>query len=237
MGHVGGFAMNNDYDFELEAEEDVGKRPTGKKRLAVALVLLVIIALSFKVHWIAGYVLLITGLLFLIFYLPSPKWRRLGITFYLFFVITLLTGTGLQMFLAANKTVARLVEESQVVNFFIGGLAEQIILSMVIGLITGASVVGVPLLAVMLISSEYILALHEVSGIGRKDALRVLWSLIMGINYPWMIIEDGKVTRSKPTGIIPIIGGPVSPSSVLAMLWSFSGVARFPKSLVPGWSC
>ncbi|TEU17752.1 MAG: SPFH/Band 7/PHB domain protein [Anaerolineales bacterium] len=200
--------MNNDYDFEPEIEEDSGKRKAIKKRLVVALVLLGIVALSFKIHWIAGYVLLITGLLFLIFYLPSPKLRRLLITLYLVFVITVLTGTGLQMFLATNKTVGRLVEENKVVNFLIGGLTEQIILSTVLGLITGVSVVGVPLLAVTLVSSEYILALHEVHGIRRKDALRVLWSLIMGINYPWMIIEDGKATQSKPKGILSVIGGP-----------------------------
>jgi len=141
-------------------------------------------------------------------YLPAPQWRRLLLTFYLFFVITLLTGTGIQMFLATNKTVTRLVVENRVVNFLIGGLTEQIILSTVLGLITGVSVVSVPLLAVMLVSSEYILALHEVHGLRRKDALRVLWSLIMGINYPWMIIEDGKVTKSKPEGILPAIGGP-----------------------------
>jgi regulator of protease activity HflC (stomatin/prohibitin superfamily) len=208
MGRVGGFSMNNDYDFELEIEEDSERGKTGKRRLIVAVILLAIVALSFKIHWIVGYVLLITGLLFLVVYLPSPKWRRLLITFYLFFVITLLTGTMIQIFLATNKTVARLVEENGIANFLIGGLTEQFILSTVVGLITGASVVGVPLLAVMLASSEYILALHEVHGIRRKDALRMLWSLIMGINYPWMIIEDGKVTKSKPAGILPEIGGP-----------------------------
>ena len=200
--------MNNDYDFELEVEEDSERGKTGKRRLIVAVILLAIVALSFKIHWIVGYVLLITGLLFLVIYLPSPKWRRLLITFYLFFVITLLTGTVMQMFLATNKTVAGLVEENRIANFLIGGLTEQFILSTVVGLMTGASVVGVPLLAVMLASSEYILALHEVHGIRRKDALRMLWSLIMGINYPWMIIEDGKVTKSKPAGILPEIGGP-----------------------------
>jgi len=85
--------MNNDYDFELEVEEDSERGKTGKRRLIVAVILLAIVALSFKIHWIVGYVLLITGLLFLVIYLPSPKWRRLLITFYLFFVITLLTGT------------------------------------------------------------------------------------------------------------------------------------------------
>jgi len=195
-------------DFNPAAKEGDGERQTGEKRLVVVLALLFIMALSFKVHWIAGYVLLITGLLFLILYLPSPKWRRLLITLYLFFFITLLISTGLQMFLATNRTVARLVEENEIVNFFIGGLAEQIILSTLVGLITGALVVGVPLLAVMLVSSEYILALHEVHGIKRRDALRVLWSLIMGINYPWVIIEDGKVTQSKPEGVLSEIGGP-----------------------------
>jgi regulator of protease activity HflC (stomatin/prohibitin superfamily) len=198
--------MNEDVD--LKVEEDVRKKtPSGKRRIA-ALVLLVIIALSFKVHWIAGYVLLIIGSLFLILYLSGPKWRRLLITLYLFLVVTLLTSTGLQMFLADNKTVARLIEENKVVNFLIGGLTEQIILSTLVGLITGAFVVGVPLLAVMLASSEYILALHEAHGIGRRDALRMLWSLIMGLNYPWMIIEDGKVTYSKPAGVLPELGGP-----------------------------
>jgi regulator of protease activity HflC (stomatin/prohibitin superfamily) len=195
-------------DFNQAAKEGDGKRQASEKRLVVVLALLFIIALSFKVHWIVGYVLLITGLLFLILYLPSPKWRRLLITLYLFFFITLLTSTGLQMFLATNRTVARLVEENKIVNFLIGGLTEQIILSTLIGLVTGVLVVGMPLLAVMLVSSEYILALHEVHGIKRRDALRVLWSLIMGINYPWMIMEGGKVTQSKPEGVLSGIGGP-----------------------------
>ena len=82
--------MNNDFDFEPEMEEDSVERATGRKRLVVTLVLLVAIALSFKVHWIVGYVLLITGLLFLIFYLFPLKLRRLLITLYLFFVIALL---------------------------------------------------------------------------------------------------------------------------------------------------
>jgi hypothetical protein len=198
--------MNDDFD--LKAREGGRKRQTSKKRPVVALVVLVIIALSFEVHWIAGYVLLITGLLFLIFYVASLELRRLLIILYLVFVITLLTGTGLQMFLATNKTVARLVEENKVVSFLIGEPTEQIILSIVMGLITGVFIVGVSLLAVMLASSEYILALHEIHGIGRKDALRVVLSLIMGINYPWMIIEDGKETQSKPAGILSVMGGP-----------------------------
>ena len=227
--------MNDDSN--LKAEEGGGKRQRSRKRLAVTLILLAIIALSFKVHWIAGYVLLTTGLLFLIFYLPPPKLRRLLITQYLVFVIALLTGTGLQMFLATNETVARLIEANKTMNFLIGGPAEQMILSMVIGLITGISVVGMFLLPPMLISSEYILALHEVHGIRRKDALRVLLSLIMDFNYPWLIIEDGKETQSKPAGVLPEVGGQVSLSSVRAMLWFSNEPARFPKSLVPGWSC
>ena len=121
--------MNDDFD--LKAEEDGGKRPKSKKRLVVALVLLGIVALSFKVHWIAGYGLLITSLLFLIFYLPPPELRRLLITFYLFFVITLLTSTGLQMFLASNKTVARLVAENKVMNFLVGGLVIAVLITAV----------------------------------------------------------------------------------------------------------
>jgi len=41
-----------------------------------------------------------------------------------------------------------------------------------------------------------------------KDAGRQLWTLLTGINYPYQIVENGKVTRTKPAGILDVIGGP-----------------------------
>jgi len=82
----------------------------------------------------------------------------------------------------------------------------DIMTSMVIGLALGIVIVGALLWAFILVSSHFVLALYP--GVRVGDAGRQLWTLITGINYPYQIVEDGKVTRTKPAGILDVIGGP-----------------------------
>jgi hypothetical protein len=69
-------------------------------------------------------------------------------------------------------------------------------------------VTSLPLLTVAYASAVYILALHEVEGVSRWDALRYVVTLILGINLPFMVVENGQALVTKEAGKIGVIGGP-----------------------------
>lgn len=214
--------MNNlsPYATMLEGAERGGKL----RRLVLTTLLgMLITIVCFRVHWKVGYLALIA--------LPptvivrSPKnWHRIAWTLYLVFVCALLSGTAIQVRLETIATAGDPTRRNLLVRLLLGGSTDyRIIVSTLLGLLTGVLVVGIPLLCLMLVSSEFVLALHEVFGVDRKLALRYLWSLIMGINYPWEIVEDGKVTRSRPPGVMEIIGGPgvvvIRPGNAAVFEW------------------
>ena len=114
-------------------------------------------------------------------------------------------GTPVQEHLSFEK---ELVAEMRFLKFLLEGQAARIIFSGLVGLLGALLVIGIPLLIVLWPSSEYVLALHEVDGIKRWDALRLLWSLVMGTQLPWQVVEDGEVKQTKPEGILDKIGGP-----------------------------
>jgi regulator of protease activity HflC (stomatin/prohibitin superfamily) len=214
--------MNNlsSYAAMLEGAEEKGKL----RRLALmALVGVLIIVICFRVHWKAGYAALIVLPPVVIVQLPK-KWHRIAWTLYLVFVIALLSGTAIQSRLEAIATSGDPARRNLLIRLLLGGSPDyRITVSILLGLLSGILVVGIPLLSVMLVSSEFILALHEVFGVDRGTALRYLWSLIMGINLPWEIVEDGEVKRTKPPGVLDIIGGPgvvvIRPGNAAVFEW------------------
>lgn len=58
------------------------------------------------------------------------------------------------------------------------------------------------------ISGAYVLALQKVEGITGGQAFRSVFSLVTNANFDWLIVEDGKVTRTKKGGILKKLGGP-----------------------------
>ncbi len=79
-------------------------------------------------------------------------------------------------------------------------------------LVVGVSIsLGITLLLFLLtiyISGAYVLALQKVEGITGGQAFRSVFSLITNTNFDWLIVEDGKVTRTKKGGILKKFGGP-----------------------------
>lgn len=215
--------MNNlgSYASMLEGAEQRGER---LRRLAVMALFGVLISIvCFRIDWRAGYLALVVLPPLLIMRLPE-KWHRIAWMLYLLFVIALLSGTFIQSRLEHIATSGDPARRNLLIRLLLGGSTDyRIIVSILLGLLTGLLVVGIPMLSVMLVSSEFVLALHEVFGINRATALRYLWSLIMGIQLPWEIVEDGKVTRAKPPGVLDIIGGPgvvvIRPGNAAVFEW------------------
>jgi len=207
---------NGDADEALQA--GAGRNIDWVRLILIALLGLAVVVLCFKLHWMLGYAALIILPLLAIPRLPR-RWHRLLWLFYVVFVITLISSTAIQ-----SRFEQGVDTNNRVVRLLLGGTPEyRIVVSILLGLLIALLIVGIPLLSVIWVSSEFVLALYEVLGVSRLAAFRHLWSLIMGVNLPWEIVEDGKVIKTKPVGVLETIGGPgivvIRPGNAAVFEW------------------
>jgi regulator of protease activity HflC (stomatin/prohibitin superfamily) len=151
--------------------------------------------------------LLLGVLLFVLFFLNADH-RRFGLFLFVNLVLAIVISAFVQDQLTGNARVVRAVQDSALLNFFLGGFAESLLWSIVVGVVGALLLTGLPLLTVALASATYILALHEVDGVSRWDALRYVLTLILGINLPFMVVENGQALVTKEARKIGVIGGP-----------------------------
>ncbi len=57
-------------------------------------------------------------------------------------------------------------------------------------------------------ASEFLLAFQGGFGLTRRDTFRALLTVGFGLQYPYLIVENGQATVSKPKGLLNKIGGP-----------------------------
>jgi regulator of protease activity HflC (stomatin/prohibitin superfamily) len=84
-------------------------------------------------------------------------------------------------------------------------------LDLVCGALAGllaALAVPFTLVALVRLSAQAVLGLHEWAGVTPNDAFGYLWSIILGTNQPWVVVENGEVVGSKKKGILDTMGGP-----------------------------
>jgi regulator of protease activity HflC (stomatin/prohibitin superfamily) len=199
-----------------QSKPGAGPAPAKKKGtnvkglLLLGLAFLVVVPpIYWFISWqLAWFLLLATPVIAYLLFLDRGLSR---VFFYSFgiFVVALITATVLQIALAENTAA---LEDSAILSFFLGGddlaFGKQLLFAVVGGALAGLTVVNLPLLAVMYASSEWVLAEAGATGVDRKMAFRLLWSVIMNTQYPWLIVEGGTVTESKPKGVLPRLGGP-----------------------------
>ncbi|HID63885.1 MAG TPA: SPFH/Band 7/PHB domain protein [Anaerolineae bacterium] len=145
------------------------------------LVGLVLLLMAFRIHLAAGYAMLFLVPLAIVVTGPPRARRILGLAYLVWLMAGIYTVTSYDP-------------------------SQNLVASMVIGLVVGLIVVGATLWALIVISSQFVLALCP--GATSRDARRQLWTLVTGTNYPYQIVEDGEVTISKPGGVLRFIGGP-----------------------------
>ncbi len=158
--------------------------------------------------WHLGTGWLLLGWLVFVLVLLNPDHRRFGMFLFLNLVLAIVIGAFVQGQLTGNARIVRAVQENALLNFFLGGFVEGIFWSIVVGVIGALLVTGLPLLTVSYTSAVYILALHEIEGVNRWDALRYVLTLILGINLPFMVVENGHALVTKEAAKINVIGGP-----------------------------
>ena len=81
------------------------------------------------------------------------------------------------------------------------------LLSAALGVFTGAVLAGGLLIAGLLVASEIMLTFAGAFGLKRTEAFKVLGSSSFGFQLPYLIIENGAATISKPKGVLSKIGG------------------------------
>ena len=164
--------------------------------------------MSFKlVGAVVGWGLLLILLSILVASSPL-KYRRFLIVLCLVSINALFIGTQIYSILVTNNEVIIGSIKSTRLRLFLEEPIDKALFATVLGLVLGGVLVIIPLGIFSLIGSEAILALFEAEGISRWDAFRYQWSLLLGIQHPWQVVEDGKVKVPKPKGILSEIGGP-----------------------------
>jgi regulator of protease activity HflC (stomatin/prohibitin superfamily) len=179
--------------------------------ILVGVSLIIVPLVYWFLNWQVAFVLLLLLPLIAYWLFIPTKFLRLFIYAYLIYAAAFVGATWLQLQLAGNPRWVNFIEDHAVIRFFLGGeqgFAKQILFSLVAGILVGLLVVNIPLWAVLYASSEWVLALRGSDKVDRKTAMQSLRSLVLGTQYPWLIVEDGKVTESKPKGLLPAVGGP-----------------------------
>lgn len=155
----------------------------------------------------AGCFFFLSLTLFIIRFWPPPKWRRFLTVNWIIIAIALLVGIYLYRQLDTSE-MTETTANNFLLRSLIGATWSKVLWSATGGLLVGICVVWGPLLAVMYVSSEWLLAMRETYGVTRWQALRLLISLVLNVSYPYYLIEDGEMTKVKPEGVLDRLGGP-----------------------------
>ncbi len=104
------------------------------------------------------------------------------------------------------------------------GFAGQLtiwLLSWIPSALFGIGTIAFALALPFYVASEFLLAHRGVFGLTRSEAIWSLVILTFGMQYPYVIVENGDYTISKPKGMINKIGGPgeviVRPANAVAL--------------------
>lgn len=164
--------------------------------LALLTVALVTATIDSPWLWIVGYGLLLLGFPLYTRIFVREKWRNLVLILWGIFAAALVVGGLVQSLLAA---ILPPPGRNEVPLDLVGGLLAAVLAGLAVPL-TLRLLVG--------LSSNVVLGMHEWEGITRRDAFDFLWGIIVGINQPWVVIENGEVVTSKKKGIFHTMGGP-----------------------------
>jgi regulator of protease activity HflC (stomatin/prohibitin superfamily) len=98
--------------------------------------------------------------------------------------------------------------QSDLTDLLLSNKVLEVALCAAIALIITAAILAVSLLLAVEMSSEWILAIREEHRVTRAEARRLLLSMFFHTIYPYYIVEEGTITKSKPEGLLPKLGGP-----------------------------
>ncbi len=171
--------------------------------LAAVAVLLILLTLALVTAtldsswlWLVGYGALLLGFPIYARVAVREKWRNLVLILYGMIAAALIVGGLVQSLLATMLTPP---DRGELPLDLIGGVGAGLL---------AALAVPLTLFLLVRLSSQVVLAMHEWEGATPGDAFAYLWSIIVGINQPWVVVENGEVVGGKKRGIFHMMGGP-----------------------------
>ncbi len=171
--------------------------------------ILAILILAYIIYdlpwWISGLWLIIGGVLVL-----TSKSDKRNFYLFIFFnlILMLIIGAEIEYYLVNHPDGIRWVENDALLDFLMQGDIERRFWTTVIGLIIAFVGSFIILLPIAFVSAIFVLALHQVDGINWWDATRYVLTLILGINEPFIVVENGQALITKEASSLAKIGGP-----------------------------
>ena len=178
------------------------------RQLAVLLILVVVltfVGLLWKTE--VGCFIFLSLTLFIVRFRLPPELRRLLTVIWIIIAIALVVGIFVYRRLD-TPDLTTTIANNVLLRFLIGTTWSRVFWAAVAGLLVGISLVWGPLLVVMYVSSEWLLAMRETFGVTRGQALRLLFTVVFNTNYSYYIIADGKKTLTKEGVVLKLFGGP-----------------------------
>ena len=183
--------------------------PEGKQTMVFLLVAICIAGPSFLFGgFVVGYVaFLLLGFLFVTFF-AGDKYRRVYFFLYLFLALCLLIGNLTYTGLNAPETAGK-INDLPLIGSLLGKKSVKTGLAVLAGLLGAAGGLGLPFALLLFISAEWMLALRETHELELKLALKLLLFLALGIGEAYFLVENAKITMTKPKGPLSKYGKPV----------------------------
>lgn len=178
------------------------------KIIYLVFALLVIFLIFKSTKWNFGLISIFVAALGYILIFLDKELRRLAF----FILITLYLATDLSIWayrlFTTNESVLATIRESAFLSFLLSGDIDRLVWSIVLGFILGLLLTLTPLFLLAAISSFYVLALHKIEGMSWWDAILYNVSLILGINWAYLIVENGQAVITQEGSWLSILGGP-----------------------------
>lgn len=168
---------------------------------------IVIPVICFSVDWTLGFVLALLAPLPLFFILPRKGYRLLAVL-WVVYVVALWVGTWLQAQMSGDTPWRAAIERSPILTFLAGSYEMQVVWSLLAGLVAGVLLAGVFLVPPIWMSAESMVALTELEGVSRWEAMKLVASAVLNVGQAWLVIDEGKEKVSKPEGVLRKYGGP-----------------------------
>lgn len=151
--------------------------------------------------------LFLAGLVFILFMSDADK-RKFGLFVFVNVVLTIIFAAFIQNQLVTNRGLIRAVQDNAFFSFLLGGFVETVIWATFLGLLAALLISILLLSVVAYVAAIYILALHEVDGVSRGDAIRYVLATTLGVNLPFIAVENGQALTTKDSGVLTSVGGP-----------------------------
>jgi len=171
---------------------------TQKILLLIAIVLGLLLALYPAVYTLgAGLTILFLVTLLYATFNPTENGRARWIFMAVFVLLAGVIGVSLLNLLQRNQPPDGLwIAFLQQIFALAGGAVLAALLTTIFALIT------------IYVAGVYVLSIQTAEGITVWQAFRSLLSLILNIQYDWIVVSGGQVTTTRPGGVMKELGGP-----------------------------